>query len=82
MTTVEVRAVVRVVREPLWRGVLAALVGDWVLAVFGGEVARAGELCRVQPVFIGFMGFTIRRSCDGTLARVSCSVLPSQLPGS
>jgi hypothetical protein len=43
MTVIELRTVVRVVREPLWRGLLAALAGDWVLAVLGGEVARAGE---------------------------------------
>jgi len=43
MTAIEVRTVVRVAREPLWRGVLALLAGKWVLAVLGGEVAHAGE---------------------------------------
>jgi hypothetical protein len=43
MTTIEVRTVVHVVSEPLWRGAVMLLAGKWVLAVLGGEVARAGE---------------------------------------
>jgi hypothetical protein len=43
MSAIEVRTVVYVVREPLWRYVLAVLAGDWVLAAFSSDVAHAGE---------------------------------------
>jgi hypothetical protein len=43
MSRIEVRTVVRVVQEPLWRVVLALLASNWILAALGGEVAHAGE---------------------------------------